>query len=59
MGQPLRRTNSEPESCSECPECRSSQTIVTLMSAQGAYCRCDACGYIWHQDSPPTLHARP
>jgi hypothetical protein len=44
------------ELCFICPECRSLDVHVTVPSQVGAYCRCDACGHIWHDDQ--TLPAR-
>jgi hypothetical protein len=33
-----------------CPECNSQATTYTLTTATGAYCRCDACGNVWHHE---------
>ena len=38
------------ELCFICPECGSLDVRVTVPSQVGAYCRCDTCGHIWHDD---------
>ena len=33
-----------------CPACASGPIVVTVPSLRGAYCLCEACGHLWHQE---------
>ena len=33
-----------------CPDCGGGSVAPTLSTLAGAYCRCVACGHLWHVD---------
>ena len=35
-----------------CPECKADSVILQLLTSYGSYCRCEACGHLWHHDKP-------
>jgi hypothetical protein len=53
MDQPRR--DSSVDTRPPCPECADHRTVVTAKSIRGAYCRCETCGHIWHQDQRARL----
>ena len=38
--------------CVLCPRCGATNVRPTVASKFGAYCRCQSCGYVWHDESP-------
>src|SRR4029453_15078993 len=36
------------------PRCHSAKTAITLKTAYGRYCRCSACGHVWHAEERRT-----
>ena len=53
MAEPRMTNASDAEACPPCPDCQNTRTTVTVESARGVYCRCPACGNMWHSDGPP------
>lgn len=35
-----------------CPACGGQRVDCTVPTDRGAYCRCNDCGHMWHQDGP-------
>ena len=33
-----------------CRTCGKVEVTLALLTSYGAYCRCEACGYVWHQE---------
>lgn len=56
MAEPQRNVDVSTGVCDVCPECHSHETIVTIKSDTGVYCRCSDCGHIWHQDEDDATH---
>lgn len=52
MGRPSGAERSS-DVCAVCPLCKGQRVAVTIRSMAGAYCRCQDCGFIWHDDEPP------
>ena len=42
--------------CYRCPDCGSTNVSSTVKTVYSTYCRCGACGSIWHEDrqDPPS-----
>jgi uncharacterized Zn finger protein len=42
-----------------CAACGTMGVRLALLTSYGAYCRCDACGHVWHaEQSAPRTNAR-
>ena len=42
-----------PVSAPRCPYCASTAVVTSQKPSPSSYCRCDACGQLWHPDRLP------
>jgi hypothetical protein len=39
-----------PQLIRECPDCGAGDVRATLDTFAGAYCQCESCGHLWHDE---------
>jgi hypothetical protein len=40
----------QPTHCERCPDCDSPDVEATVKTVRSSYCRCRACGSVWHEE---------
>jgi uncharacterized Zn finger protein len=60
MGQQDSGQDSRSEDpCFACPRCGKVDVKPAVRTRAGAYCQCDACGYVWHVALSPAAFKSP